>query len=43
MPDLNARRYMNYLRVYELTKVAGRPEEKLLERAKELKEKLKTL
>ena len=43
MPDLNARRYMNYIRVYELTKVAGKPEEKLLERAKELKEKLKAL
>ncbi len=43
MPDLNARRYMNYKRVYELTCLAGRPEEKLMERAELLKEKLKEL
>lgn len=43
MPDLNARRYMNYLRVYELTKAAGRPEKRLLERADALKEKMKFL
>lgn len=43
MPDLNARRYMNYMRVYELTAVAGCPDERLKERAKALKEKLKAL
>ncbi len=43
MPDLNARRYMNYMRVYELTKVAGCPDERLKERAEILKETLKTL
>lgn len=43
MPDLNARRYMNYMRVYELTKVAGEPDELLPKRASALKEKLKTL
>lgn len=43
IPDLNARRYMNYMRVYELTKVAGCPDENLPKRASELKEKLKTL
>ena len=43
MPDLNARRYMNYMRVYELTKVAGCPDERLPARAAALKEKLKTL
>jgi len=43
MPDLNARRYMNYMRVYELTKLAGDPDERLPERAAQLKEKLKGL
>lgn len=43
MPDLNARRYMNYKRVYELTCLAGRPEERLMERAAQLKEKMKEL
>lgn len=43
MPDLNARRYMNYKRVYELTKLAGYPDERLMERAELLKEKLKEL
>ena len=43
MPDLNARRYMNYKRVYELTKLAGCPDERLMERAEILKEKLKEL
>lgn len=43
MPDLNARRYMNYMRVYELTKAAGCPDENLRERALALKEKLKSL
>lgn len=43
MPDLNARRYMNYMRVYELTKVAGCPDENLPKRAAALKERLKTL
>lgn len=43
MPDVNARRYMNYKRVYELTCLAGRPEELLMERAEQLKEKIKEL
>ena len=43
MPDLNARRYLNYMRVYELTKLAGQPDEQLPKRAAALKEKLKTL
>lgn len=43
MPDLNARRYMNYMRVYELTMVAGQPDELLPKRAAALKEKLKAL
>lgn len=43
MPDLNARRYLNYMRVYELTQLAGKPEERLKERAEVLKEKLKLL
>lgn len=43
MPDLNARRYMNYMRVWELTKVAGEPDDNLKERALGLKEKLKEL
>ncbi len=43
MPDLNARRYMNYMLVYELTKLAGKPDELLPKRAAALKEKLKTL
>ena len=37
MPDLNARRYMNYLRAYRLTEMAGCPDSLLLERAEELK------
>ncbi len=43
IPDLNARRYMNYMRVYELTKVAGHPDENLPKRAAALKEKVKEL
>ncbi len=43
MPDLNARRYLNYMRVYELTKLAGQPDENLPVRAAQLKEKLKKL
>ncbi len=43
MPDLNARRYMNYMRVWELCNVAGMPCDDLKERALGLKEKLKTL
>lgn len=43
MPDLNARRYMNYMRVYELTVLAGQPDERLSERAAALREKLKAL
>lgn len=40
MPDLNARRYMNYKRVYELTRAAGCPDEMLPRRAEALKAKL---
>jgi len=43
MPDLNARRWLNYMRVYELTVLAGEPDERLAERAAGLKEKLKDL
>lgn len=43
MPDLNARRYLNYMRVYELTKVAGCPDEVLPSRAAALKEEMKKL
>ena len=43
MPDLNARRYMNYMRVYELTQLAGCPDELLSKRAQALKEKLRSL
>ncbi len=43
MPDLNARRYLNYMRAYELSVVAGQPDERLPERAAQLKEKLKSL
>lgn len=43
MPDVNARRYMNYMRVYELTKVAGQPDKNLPKRAAELKKCLKQL
>lgn len=43
MPDLNARRYRNYMLVYELTKVASEPDERLPQRAAMLKEKLKEL
>jgi len=43
MPDLNARRYMNYMRAYELTVIAGCPDETLCQRAATLREKLKAL
>lgn len=43
MPDLNARRYLNYMRVYELTKLAGQPDENLPKRAEALAKKLKSL
>lgn len=43
MPDLNARRYMNYMRVWELCNIAAEPDDNLRERAKGLKEKLKSL
>lgn len=43
MPDLNARRYLNYTHVYELTQAAGQPDTRLLERASALKEALKAL
>jgi len=40
MPDLNARRYLNYTRAYEISAIAGNPNPILLERAKALKELL---
>ncbi|NLM77203.1 MAG: hypothetical protein GX173_03840, partial [Ruminococcaceae bacterium] len=43
MPDLNARRYRNYMLAYALTAVAGEPDERLPQRAAQLKEKLKDL
>lgn len=43
MPDLNARRYLNYMRVYALTVLAGQPDEQLPKRAAALAEQLKTL
>ncbi len=43
MPDLNARRYMNYMRAYELTVLDGSPMPELAERAKALKPLLATL
>lgn len=43
MPDLNARRYLNYMRVYELTVLAGQPDELLPKRAEALAERLKSL
>jgi hypothetical protein len=41
MPDLNGRRYANYLRAAELCEVAGRPARYLVERAEALKVLLK--
>lgn len=41
MPDVNALRYLTYIRAYELTKLAGKPMEDLLQRAVTLKELLK--
>jgi len=41
MPDLNARRYQNYLRAYQLAELAGRKEPYLLERAQRVKLLLK--
>jgi len=43
MPDLNARRYQNYMKAYELSVLVGQPDERLVVRAQQLKEKLKTL
>ena len=43
MPDLNARRYMNYMRVYELTVLAGKPDEQQPRRAEGLLQELRTL
>ena len=37
MPDLNARRYMNYVNAYKLTEIAGNPCPMLLDRAEQLK------
>lgn len=41
MPDLNGRRYANYLRASELLEIAGHPESDLVRRAGELKSLLK--
>lgn len=41
MPDVNALRYLSYLRAYELSQLAGKPMPKLLLRAEELKQLLK--
>ena len=43
IPELNARRYMNYMLVYALTQCVGQPDEQLPIRAEQLKPKLKTL
>ena len=43
VPDLNARRYMNYYRAYRLTCMAGKPDERLLTRAQGLRPLLETL
>ena len=43
LPDLNARRYANYLAAYELSKLAGAPAEALLPRAEALKALVKQL
>lgn len=37
LPDLNGRRYASYLAAYELSKLAGRPDESLPQRAEALK------
>ncbi|MBL7737396.1 MAG: hypothetical protein JNL51_18200 [Chitinophagaceae bacterium] len=41
MPDLNGRRYLSYIRVYELTQLAGKPLSYLPGRAEGLKKLLK--
>lgn len=41
MPDVNALRYLTYIRAYELTKLIGKPMEPLLTRAEALKDLLK--
>ncbi|MBQ4050509.1 MAG: hypothetical protein IJD13_02675 [Oscillospiraceae bacterium] len=43
MPDLNARRYYNYIRAYRISCLAGEPNEMLLERAEALKPLLASL
>lgn len=43
VPDLNARRYANYLAVYELSRLAGQPAEHLPQRAEQLKQLLTRL
>ncbi len=43
MPDLNARRYMNYKLAYEITKMNGSPDDLLMERAEALKPLMKTM
>ncbi len=43
MPDLNARRYQNYMKAYRLTCLVGKPNELLVERAEALKPLLREL
>jgi hypothetical protein len=41
LPDVNALRYLTYIRTYEITKLVGKPMPELLTRAEELKALLK--
>ncbi len=41
MPDVNALRYLSYMRAHELSKLMGRPAKDLPQRAKQVKELLK--
>ena len=43
MPDLNARRYRNYQRAYEISEMAGCPKPFLMERAEGLRKLLRSL
>lgn len=41
LPDLNARRYMSYVKAYEITEMSGEPNKLLLQRADRLKQLVK--
>jgi hypothetical protein len=41
MPDVNALRYLTYVRAYQISRIMGQPLDKLLERAESLKSLLK--